>query len=110
MQSLEQTGHKDPDSSTFQPSRPYVKPELPGTIPANNAAEKPELVGSHVWDEALPPTWQHTSLLREMSSSLVFETPRSLNMYPDLLNFAGRCHLRSLFISRDLLSNQSRVL
>lgn len=62
-QGLDQTGRKlstDPDAASQAPQS-FVKPELPGSTPANTTGEKPELVGSQVWNGALPSTWQHTS-------------------------------------------------
>lgn len=59
-QDLDQTDHTDSAAASHSPQQ-FVKPELPGSTPANNTGEKPELVGSQVWNGALPSTWQHTS-------------------------------------------------
>lgn len=56
----DQTDH-DTNVTTSQAPQPFIKPELPGSTPANNPSEKPELGGTQVWNIALPPTWQQTS-------------------------------------------------
>lgn len=59
-QDLDQTDHTVPAAASQCP-RPFVKPELPGSTPGNTTGEKPELLGSQLWNGALPSTWQHTS-------------------------------------------------
>lgn len=59
-QDLDQTDHTALAAASQSP-QPFAKPELPGSIPANANGEKPELVGSQVWNGALPSSWQHTS-------------------------------------------------
>lgn len=54
IQNLDQTDRKlstHPNDAAFQESQPFVRPELPGSIPANSAGEKPELIGCQVRDD-----------------------------------------------------------